>query len=152
MKKVLLIVLIIFLTGCTNEKENVKSEYIAMKNHLLEGKIVEMNEDLPLDIVINVDRLDEEEVFYQVILSNPNEDMYNIKVMVVHNYYSEEIYPTIGVFDEEEDLLKNDDEKLELTGTIKTTKNISDIDLKIKLSLQYEDELGEIREIYYETT
>ena len=49
-------------------------------------------------------------------------------------------------------LLKNDDEKLELTGTIKTTKNISDIDLKIKLSLQYEDELGEIREIYYETT
>ena len=152
MKKFLLIILIIFLTGCTNKNEDVKSEYIAMKNHLFEEKIEDNNDDLPLDIVVNVDRLDEEEVVYKVILDDPKEDMYNIKVMVVHNYYSEEIYPTIGVFDEKEELLKGDDEKLELTGTIKTTKNISDIDLKIKLSLQYEDKLGEIREIYYETT
>ena len=152
MKKFLLIILIIFLTGCINKNEDVKSEYIAMKNHLFEEKIEDNNADLPLDIVVNVDRLDEEEVVYKVILDDPKEDMYNIKVMVVHNYYSEEIYPTIGVFDEKEELLKGDDEKLELTGTIKTTKNISDIALKIKLSLQYEDKLGEIREIYYETT
>lgn len=152
MKKFLLIILIIFLTGCTNEKEDVKSEYIAMKNNLIEEKIDNKKEELPLDITINIDRTGEELINYQVILNNPKYNMYNIKAMVVHNYYSEEIYPTIGVFDEKEELLKDTDNKLELTGTIKTTKNISNMNLKIKLSLQYTDESGEIREIYYETT
>ena len=68
MKKFLLIALIIILTGCTNNEENIKNEYIAMKSSLIEEKITSKDVDaLPIDIVSNIDRINEEEVNYKVI-------------------------------------------------------------------------------------
>ena len=155
MKKFLLIILIFFLTGCTNNEETIKNEYIAMKSNLLSGNIInETSENLPLDIMINLDRNNEELITYDVILNNPKENMYDIKAIVVHNYYSEEIFPSIGVFDTVQNLLTNTEERQEikLTGTIETTKNISSMNLEIKLWLQYKNDSGEKKEIYYKTT
>lgn len=155
MKKFLLIILIVLLTGCTNQEENVKNEYIAMKNSLLAANIINENsEKLPLDIIINLDRNNDEVITYDVILNNPRENMHDIKAMVVHNYYSEEIFPSIGVFEEEKNLLINNQEQQEikLTGIIETTKNISNINLEVKVWLQYTNDSGEIKEIYYKTT
>ena len=80
--------------------------------------------------------------------------MHNIKSLVVHNYYSDEIFPSLGVFNQKKELLVDTDleEKIELTGEIKTIKNISNMNLEIKLWLQYTDDSGEIKEIYYKTT
>lgn len=155
MKKFLLIILIFFLTGCTNNEETIKNEYIAMKSNLLSANIInETSENLPLDIMINLDRNNEELITYDVILNNPKENMYDIKAIVVHNYYSEEIFPSIGVFDTVQNLLTNTEERQEikLTGTIETTKNISSMNLEIKLWLQYKNDSGEKKEIYYKTT
>lgn len=157
MKKFLLIIFIIFLTGCsnTNKEEDNKSEYIAIKSNLLEEEITnETAEELPVDITITLDRLDEEKINYKVVLNNPKENMYDIKSLVVHNYYSDEIFPSLGVFNNEKELLVDSEEQkeIELTGTIKTTKNISNMNLEIKLWLQYTDDSGEIKEIYYKTT
>ena len=155
MKKFLLIILIVLLTGCTNQEENVKNEYIAMKNSLLAANIINENsEKLPLDIIINLDRNNDEVITYDVILNNPRENMHDIKAMVVHNYYSEEIFPSIGVFEEEKNFLINNQEQQEikLTGIIETTKNISNINLEVKVWLQYTNDSGEIKEIYYKTT
>ena len=44
------------------------------------------------------------------------------------------------------------EDEIQLTGTIKTTKNISNLNLEIRLWLQYTDESNEIKEIYYKTT
>lgn len=154
MKKILLIILIIFLTGCTNTEEDNKSEYIALKSNLLEEEITNTKEELPIDITVYLDRIDEEKIKYKVILDNPKENMHNIRSLVVHNYYSDEIFPSLGVFNQKKELLVDTDleEKIELTGEIKTIKNISNMNLEIKLWLQYTDDSGEIKEIYYKTT
>ena len=154
MKKFLLIALIIILTGCTNNEENIKNEYIAMKSSLIEEKITSKDVDaLPIHIVANIDRINEEEVNYKVIFKNPKENMHDIKAMIVHNHYSEEIFPSIGVFNETKELLVTDENKeIELTGTIKTIENISKMNLEIKLWIQYTNDSGEKKEIYYKTT
>ena len=79
--------------------------------------------------------------------------MKNIKLLVVNNYYNEEVFPSIGIFDDPKELLtSNNDSSLELENTIKTTKNISKINLELKLWMEYINELGETRKIYYKTT
>ena len=150
MKKFLLIILIIILTGCTNNEENTKNEYIAMKSNLIKEEIISYSADeLPIEVTTNLDRINEEEISYKVTLTNPKENMHNIKAMIVHNHYSEEIFPSIGVFDETKELLSSDkNNEIQLTGTIKTTENISKMNLEIKLWLQYTDDSGEKKEIY----
>ena len=99
-KTLLLIVLLLFvLTGCKNEEESEKSEYLAMKSDLLAKEEFTDTSDIVCDITFSLDRLDEEKVTYSVILNNPKENMNDIKAIVVHNYYTEEVFPTIGLFD-----------------------------------------------------
>ena len=138
------------LTGCSNKEEEEKSEYIAMKNNLIKEEDYIKKDELPLDITIKLNRTSSELIEYKVILNNPVEDMYKVKAMVVHNYYNEELFPSIGLFDEKKDLLKNNE--LELKGELKTTENIANMDLELKVWIEYYNELGEKKEIYYKTT
>lgn len=161
MKKILLILLISlsFLTGCENKEEDEKSEYLAMKSSLLENEEYTGSEKIICDIVVDVERLDEEKIEYNVSLSNPKENMKDIKAIVVHNYYTEEVFPTIGLFDKTTDLYVNSEEdndeienNINLSGTIKTTADIDKLDLELKVLVEYVDESGEKKDIYYKTT
>ena len=152
MKRLLLVLLMFSLMGCSTKEEDDKSEYIAIKSHLLEESKYTEADDLPLDIVVNIDRMDEEVVDYSVVFSNPKEDMYDIEAMVVHNYYNEDLFPTIGLFDKKGELLSDDENTIELKDTIKTNKNLSAIDLELKIYIKYKDKDGELKEIYYKTT
>ena len=40
--------------------------------------------------------------------------------------------------------------KLELSGTIETTKNISNLKLNLKVWIEYQNDAGEKKEIYYQ--
>lgn len=151
-KRLLLLLLMFSLMGCSTKEEDDKSEYIAIKSHLLEESKYTEADDLPLDIVVNIDRMDEEVVDYSVVFSNPKEDMYDIEAMVVHNYYNEDLFPTIGLFDKKGELLSDDENTIELKDTIKTNKNLSAIDLELKIYIKYKDKDGELKEIYYKTT
>lgn len=156
-KTLLLIVLLLFvLTGCKNEEESEKSEYLAMKSDLLAKEEFTDTSDIVCDITFSLDRLDEEKVTYSVILNNPKENMNDIKAIVVHNYYTEEVFPTIGLFDKSTDLLVNGqndkDSSVELTGNIETTNDIDNLDLELKILIEYKTDSGEIKDIYYKTT
>ena len=152
-KRLLLVLLMFSLMGCSTKNEDDKSEYIAIKSHLLEESKYTDADDLPLDIVVNIDRMDEEVVDYSVVFSNPEEDMYDIEAMVVHNYYNEDLFPTIGLFDKKGELLSDDEDSIiELKDTIKTNKNLSSIDLELKIYIKYKDKNNELKEIYYKTT
>lgn len=151
-KRILLVLMLFILVGCSTEEEVEKNEYIAIKSELLKEDTYTLNEDLPLDILVNIDRMDEEEVDYRVIFSDPVEDMYKIEAMVVHNYYNEDVFPTLGLFDEKGKLLKDSSNTIELKDTIKTNKNLSSLDLELKIYIKYEDKYGEKKEIYYKTT
>ena len=155
MKKVSIIffLCLFLLVGCENKEEESKNEYLAMKSNLLKEKKYTDIENLPLDITVKIDREDEELVKYKVILNNPKENMNNIKAMAIHNYYSEELFPSVGLFDKEQTLLTTDENKsIELEDTIKTTKNISKIDLELKVWIEYITDEGDKEEIYYKTT
>ena len=152
-KRLLLVLLMFSLMGCSTENEDDKSEYIAIKSNLLEKNKYTDADELPLDIVVNIDRMDEEKVDYNVVFSNPKEDMYDIEAMVVHNYYNEDLFPTIGLFDKKGELLSDDEDSIiELKDTIKTNKNLSSIDLELKIYIKYKDKNNELKEIYYKTT
>ena len=78
--------------------------------------------------------------------------VYDIEAMVVHNYYDDELFPTLGLFDEKGELLVDSDTTIKLSDTIETNKDLSSIDLELKIYLKYVDENGEKKEIYYKTT
>ena len=151
-KRILLVILLLVLGGCSNKPEEDKSEYIAIKSNLLEEKNYTSKEELPLDIVVSIDRKDEEKVSYKVIFSNPKEDMYDIEAMVVHNYHNEDLFPTIGLFDDKGELLKKTDKVIELSDIIETNKDLSSMNLELKIYIKYKDKNGDKKEIYYKTT
>ena len=79
--------------------------------------------------------------------------MNNIKAIVVHNYYTEDVFPSIGLFDDELDLKKdNDKQKIVLKGKIETSEDISNINLKLKILIEYINNEGKKKDIYYKTT
>ena len=55
---------------------------------------------LTYDVNVYSDRLVDTEIIYRVIIDNPTESMHNISVLVIHNYPTNDIFPSIGIFDE----------------------------------------------------
>ena len=155
MKKtyLLLIISLFFISGCENKEEVTKNEYLAMKNETFDEANY-INDYLPLDIIAYINRVGEEEIDYKVTLANPQENMHNIKALVVHNYYTEDVFPSIGVFDEVGELLidNSNNSSLVLGDTIQTTTDISKLKLELKILIEYTNDNGEKKEIYYKTT
>ncbi len=155
LKKLITILLIfILMTGCKQETmdQEEKNEYLAYKSDLVDRTEFSENDDLPCDITISIDRVNDESVSYTTVISNPKENMNNIKMMIVHNYFTEEVFPTIGVFDKSRSLTVSDTSNITLVGYIDTTKDIKKLDLELKIWIEYKTEDGEVKDIYYKTT
>lgn len=152
MKKLYVILLcLFFMTGCQNKEENVKNEYIAFKKEVLKSANYQ-EENLPVDIITTIERIDNENINYKTVINNPKENMHNIKIMLVHNYQNENLYPSIGIFDETKELLVENTEEIILEDIIKSNENLSKLDLELKLLIEYIDDFGEKKDIYYKTT
>ena len=143
--------MLLFLTGCESKEEKVKSEYIAIKSNLLSAN--NYVEELPVDIVVFIDRIGEEKIQYKVVFENPKENMHKIKAMVVHNYNDLDVFPSVGLFDETKELIVSSDDssKFELIDTIDSVKDIDKLNLKLKVWVEYLNEDGEKKNIYYRT-
>ena len=101
-----------------------------------------------------VERINEETIKYKVEVVNPKENMYDVKMMVVHNCYNDDVFPSIGVFNESRNLLtdSNESNNLVLSDTIQSTEDISKLGLEIKVWIEYINDDGEKKDIYYKTT
>ena len=155
MKKLLLLFSVILLVGCADVKvdsdstiQKEKEDYLVLKNNLDTYTDYDKEEELPCNITFSLDKTSDEELSYRVILDNPKIDMYNIKALLIHDYFTEDIFPSIGIFDEPQNLIVGNDEikGFELVGYIETSK---DIDINLKLYLEYTDKNGNINDIYY---
>ena len=155
MKKKIIVIYILcifFLVGCENKEENIKNDYITMKNNVIEEEEYTKAEDLPLDIIVDINR-EEELIKYKITLKNPKETMKDIVALVVHNHYSENLFPSVGIFDEKKELLVTDKDKtIELEDTIDTTKDISKLNLELKIWIKYKNEQNEEKEVLYKAT
>ena len=138
-----IIVFIFILVGCTNNKEKQaikvneteKETYLNYVKKL--KKVTESSEDLPFTVETIYDKLDNE-IRYQVIIDNPKEDITNISALVVHNKQTDDVFPSIGIFDKKVNLIK--DEKpsgVILVGYIPYDKEIENFECEIKVIIKY---------------
>lgn len=153
-KKLILFLILLLLTGCNNELEEEKNDYLTYKNELNKVETWNKLEELPCDITISIDKTGDEEISYRAIIDNPKVDMYNIKALLIHENFTEDVFPSIGIFDETMDLIIDSDtlRGIELVGYIETTKEIEELDLEIRIYLEYETLEGTIKQIYYKST
>lgn len=156
LKKIIVILFgFVILTGCDNQSkvESNKKEYLDIKNDLeIATEFTDLSA-LPCDITISLERIDEEKIKYNVLINNQKEDMYNVKILVIHNQFTEEIYPSIGLMnDDVSSLLVSEDDDIVMDGNIDTTDDIKKLSLEFRTWLEYEDSDGEVNTIYYKTT
>ena len=160
MKKLFLIFGLVFiLAGCSNQVEigidedveDNKLAYLDIKDNLTNQEDFSNLEDIPCNITASVDRINEEEISYRIIIDDPKVNMYDVEALLIHNNFTEDIFPSIGILDETESLLVDgqDVKGISLVGYIETTKEISEVDLELRLWLKYIDEEGLDHEFYY---
>ena len=158
MKKLIMLLFAVFIVGCSSVKietdNNIveeKEDYLAIKDELNSVDKYISDENLPCDIKISLDRINKEEISYRAIIDNPKTNMYNIKALLIHDYFTEDIFPSIGIFDEAENLIVGNEEVrgISLVGYIETTNDIDKLDLNVKLYIEYSDSEGNIQKIYY---
>lgn len=149
MKIFLLILPLILLMGCTNEVEENKYSYLTYKSELQEQEVFD-EEAIDFNTFFNIERVNEEVINYSLIINNPNINMYNVKALLIHDYSLEEAYPSSGIMDDAQDLLKDGNDKIKLEGTIQTVEDISNV--QFKLYLEYTDDNGDTNKIYYQVS
>lgn len=145
MKKVLVILLVFIFVGCdlftkddikeskVEEEKNVYIKYVKEAK-----KIEKSSEDLPFDIEVKYDKLNDEEIRYQVVIDNPKGEIYDIKAVTVHDKQTDDVFPSTGIFEEPMDLIPNKKpEGIILVGYIPFTKPLDSFECEIKLIIEY---------------
>ena len=148
MKKFILIIpIFLLLIGCSNKVEDDKFAYIEYKNNLEAQEEFADNESLDFNTFFNIER-EGDNVKYSLVINNPKVNMYKIKALVIHNYDTIDIFPSVGIFDETRTLLSGSNDEIKLEGNIISSDDLSGVNFK--LYLEYENDDNEKQEIYYE--
>lgn len=136
MKKILIILLLIFfLCGCTNISKE-KEEYLEYIDELKE--VNKSSKEYPFNIEIKYDKITSKEIRYQVIIDSVQEDITDIIMIAYHNKDTEDIYPSMGIFDEKESLLKDKKPSgLILVGYIPYKGDLEDFKITMKVLVKY---------------
>lgn len=148
MKKIVLLIPLLLLMGCTNEVEEGKYAYLEYKHELEEKEEFNTEEEIDFNAYFNIIRENEEVVNYSITINNPNVDMHNVKALLIHDYVQDEAFPSVGILDETVELHKDSKDKIVLSGKIQTIDDISNV--KFKLYLEYVDDEGLENKIYYQ--
>ena len=146
MKKLLLVIISLFLlVGCSTKEEDEKIAYLEYKNELEEVK--DFDSEVDFNTYFNIVRENEETVNYSLIINNPKINMNNVKALLIHDYSTEDAYPSVGIFDEPITLNASSEDSIILKGAITSNEDLGDV--KFKLYLEYSDDNGELNKIYY---
>lgn len=157
MKKIFWIITLVFLlSGCTKE---LTKEEIIYNDYVDKLKQEEKIEDsLPFDLEIFVDKIIEKEVMYRVIIDNPKVSLRNIEALVIHDKYTEDVYPSTGIFESRLSLIpgvinktSNYVEGIILAGYIPYEGDINNLNATFKVLFKYEDDEGVSHTIIYST-
>ena len=157
MKKVLsIVIMMLLLCGCSKSESEEKILYDDYINILKQQRI--SNTTLPFDLEVYVDKIIETEVMYRVIIDNPKIPLRNIETLVIHDRYTEDIFPSSGIFDEKLNLIpgvinkdSNYVEGIILIGYIPFEDDISKLNASFRLMFKYENDDGKSHTVYYST-
>ena len=148
MKKLVVLLPLLFLVGCTNEVEENKYSYLEYKRVLEQKEEFTTREEIDFNTYFNIERENEEVVNYSIVIKEPSVDMYNVKALLIHDFVQDEAFPSIGILDNPVELKKDSEDKIILEGKIQTIEDITNV--KFKLYLEYIDNDGMENKIYYQ--
>ncbi len=162
MKKVLIMMFTLLLaTGCqvNNNLSTEKKTYQNMIDKLQQASNKNFNKPVSYDIHVYIDKIVESEIMYSLIIDEPTESMNNISAIIIHDYPTKDIFPSIGIFDNKVNLIpdfidvsSNYVKGITLTGYIPYEKDITTFKGTFKVLVEYEDELGNKIDDYYKYT
>lgn len=148
MRRYLLLGICLFLlVGCSTKEEDEKYAYLEYKNDLEKQDVYDDEDSLEFNTYFNIAR-NSEVVDYSIVIDKPLVDMYNVKALLIHDYMNEDVFPSVGIFDDTVNLRKDSDDKIKLSGNIHTDTSTSDVNFK--LYLEYTDSNDMVNKIYYE--
>ena len=154
----ILSILVIFITfGCDKDEkeptENTKSieknkdTYIKYVQKLKD--IEKSSSDIPFDINVTYSKLDDEEIRYEVTIDNPKQEIKDIKALAVHNKPTDDVFPSIGIFDNTIDLKTDSSSKgIVLVGYISYEGDIEDFECEMKVIITYKIDEKEVTNYY----
>jgi hypothetical protein len=134
-KNLIVLLLIFFICGCANTSIE-KKEYLSYIEEL--KTINSSSKDYPFSIEVKYDKITKKEIRYQVIIDEVKEDITDITIIAYHNKDTKDIYPSMGIFDEKESLLKDKKPSgLILVGYIPYKGDIDDFKITMKVLVKY---------------
>lgn len=148
MKRILVILSLLLLAGCTNRVEEEKYAYLEYKSNLEEQEEFASQDSLEFNTYFDIERENEEVINYSLVIDGPKVNMNNVKALLIHDFMTEDVFPTVGIFDDAVTLRTDSEDKIILKGNIQTNKDISTV--KFKLYLEYTSDDGTLNNIYYE--
>lgn len=142
MKKILIIILISILLGCS---KNINEDKELYNKYIEELKNVETSSNIiPFEINFTVEDLGKDFLTYTVLVDRKEINMKNIEAILIHDKASENIFPSIGILESPITLDNISDKKgIKLTGYIEKQTNIT-----FKFMIKYISEEN-IEEKYY---
>ena len=145
----LLILSLFIIIGCTPKKEetkevkkekkqNIETEKdIYIKDVQKLKKVKESSENMPFNVDIVYEKI-KEEVRYQVVIDNPTSDLKNITALAIHNKQTDDIFPSVGIFDDKIDLIMDKKPSgVILVGYIPHTGKLEDLNVEMKVLISY---------------
>lgn len=145
----LLVLSLFIIIGCTPKKEdnkevkkekkqNIETEkdiYIKYVKKL--KKVRESSEDLPFAVDIVYEKI-KEEVRYQVVIDSPTTDIKEIKALAIHDKQTDDIFPSVGIFDDKIDLIIDKKPSgVILVGYIPYDGDLDDLEVEMKVLISY---------------
>lgn len=145
-KKISLFLLMLLLfTGCgkLSAEDKLYKQYV---EQLQEQE--EFDQDFPFHITINIEKLTEYEITYHLVIDNFKEDIRSIQALVIHDQKTEDVYPSVGIFEDKIDLVKEKKKGILLVGYIDYKEDIEDFHGTFKARITYEQEGQKITKYY----
>lgn len=156
-KKLFLILVCILLVGCNNINMSVENEVYYDYINTLE-KANKLDTYIPFNIEIYVDKIIETEVMYRVIIDKPKIALRDIEVLVIHDKYTEDVFPSSGIFESKYSLIPNVINKssnyvegIILIGYIPFEEDVENLNTTFKVLFKYKDDDGVENVIIYST-
>lgn len=151
MKKVVLLISVLLLCACSSDSIELKK----YNSYIKELNTSEDSKDIPFDISLNLNKFNDKEYIYKLIIDNPKEELRDIEALIIHDKYTKDIFPSSGIFDDKYNLIPNN-----INKDINNVKGIiligylpyeEDINITFKLLIKYKDNNNKLNTIIYST-
>lgn len=145
----------LLLCGCSrsNQKELENKYYIYVKD--TQECIYFSDIEYDFDLQITLEKLNDDYLIYRLYIDHPKDDIYDVEALITHDFKTEDVFPSSGLYEEPLSLYKNAESEdyikgIILSGYIETNKEIKDLDITFKTLIRAKNRLGYYKEYCYE--